>query len=254
MLSDKSRARDRMDPGVSTVLIAAIAAVGVGCVVVGCIAALAKRSRRRVQDRVQPRRSQPEGLAEVDDTRSLGDVQPASSGEGPLTWRRYHIPLPTTASSAERVLQFIEKHIRELSPSLLAEFEKTTGAERRFAIGDEYDITILGPWNGRVRIADVQDTSFTMETLEGHPEAGRITFRVRDTANGRLAEIESLARSRDGLVNVAYNVLGIGKAVQTQVWITFLQRLSGLMGGDASIDVTVETEKVSAAEPHDAIG
>jgi Domain of unknown function (DUF1990) len=246
---DKSRRRDRMDQGVSAVLIAAIAAVAVGCIV-----AWVQRSRRRVPYGEQPRRREHASSAQVTEVRAHGDVQPASSGEGPLTWRRYHIPLPAMASSAERVLQFIQLHIRELSPSLLAEFEKTTGSDRHFAVGDEYDITILGPWNGRVRVADLQDSSFTLETLDGHPEAGRITFRVRDTADGRLAEIESLARSRDGLVNVAYNVLGVGKAVQAQVWITFLQRLSGLMGGDASIDVIVETEQVSAPEPDVAIG
>ena len=112
---------------------------------------------------------------------------------------------------------------------------------------DEYDITMLGPWNGKVRVTESTLDHFTLVTLDGHPEAGHITFRVvtdDDTPDTIRVQIESWARARDAVVHAAYATLGIGKQIQTEVWITFLQRLSTLAGMHTTPEVQLTTEQL----------
>ncbi len=176
------------------------------------------------------------------------DLQHEASGVGELTHRRYRVEVPRSSFTSETLIHEIEQRMRELTPSALAAFEKSTGSSVRMAVGDEYDITMLGPWNGRVRIAEVTDSSFTLVTLDGHPEAGHITFSVNavsarpDTFD---VVVESWARARDKTVQVAYDTLSIGRRVQTEVWVTFLQRVAELTGSDVVPPVTIDSESLA---------
>jgi len=181
-------------------------------------------------------------------TRS--DTQSASDGSGPLVHRRYEVELPDRAVSRDIVLRLMQLHLTELAPAVLATFEKSEGIDEVFRVGDEYEITMLGPWNGAVRVAEMTTDGFTLVTLDGHPEAGHITFTVREDATSRGAlqvRIESWARSRNSLVAAAYGTLGIGKQVQTEVWITFLQRLAVLAGVSTRPEVHITTESLADA-------
>lgn len=175
------------------------------------------------------------------------DAQATSDGTGPLVHRRYEIELPDRAVTRDIVLRLMQLHLTELAPAALANFEKSEGSDEVFRVGDEYEITMLGPWNGAVRVAEMTPSSFTLVTLDGHPEAGHISFSVEDDAAsfGTLrVRIESWARSRDALVAAAYGTLGIGKQVQTEVWITFLQRLAVLTGVTTRPEVRITTESL----------
>ena len=177
------------------------------------------------------------------------DLQTVHAGTGSVFHRRYAIELPGTPHRAADVMRLLEQHFAELAPSILAQFEKTTGAGQSIRVGDEYEISMLGPWNGRVRAVEVSDTAFTLATLDGHPEAGHITFSVtgdRESTTPLRIEIESWARARSTLVATAYDTLGIGKQVQTEAWITFLQRLAALAGvsGTPEVHITDEIEPV----------
>ena len=137
--------------------------------------------------------------------------------------------------------------------SILAHFEKTSGSDKMLRDGDEFDIRMLGPWNGMVRVCETSDVAFTLATLEGHPEAGHITFSVDEIGAGDVrVHIESWARARDSVVAAAYGALGIGKQVQTEVWITFLQRLSVLAGMREKPEVQITTERLPLTEADDA--
>jgi hypothetical protein len=178
------------------------------------------------------------------------DTQPASDGSGPLIHRCYEIELPDRAVSPDIVLRLMQLHLTELAPAALANFEKSEGSDEVFRLDDEYEITMLGPWNGAVRVAEMTRDSFTLVTLDGHPEAGHITFTVRENTKSQgnlLVRIESWARARDALVAVAYSALNVGKQVQTEVWITFLQRLAVLAGVTTRPEVRITTE--SLADP-----
>jgi len=212
-----------------------------------------QRAAPRAERSTATKRDAPEHVTRDAERLERGpDTQTSDEGAGPLLHRRYEIELPDRAMSSDKVLQLMQLHLTELTPAALAEFEKSSGSDNVFGVGDEYEITMLGPWNGAVRVSEVTRNSFTLVTLEGHPEAGHITFSVEDgtISHGLIrARIESWARSRDGLVAAAYDTLKIGKQVQTEVWITFLQRLAELAGVSTRPEVRITTE--SHDEPKD---
>lgn len=180
-------------------------------------------------------------------------VQPAAEGAGPFTERRYYIDIAHPKLGASELMHRVQASPEDFSPDMLANFEKEKGQQRRLQVGDEYHIKILGPWNGSVRVAEVSDRHFVLHTLEGHPEAGRIRFAVREMPEhpGTLRfEIRSEARSRDGLVAFTYTTLGIGKQVQEQTWVTFCQRVAEISGGEALGPVHVHTTEHDGSGQH----
>ena len=172
------------------------------------------------------------------------DTQTASTGADNLLERRYWVEFQRPSLSGRELMDDIKVNIEEYAPGLLAEFEKTVGEPRTLRVGDQFGIRILGPWNGDVRVTAVADTSFTFETLEGHPEAGTICFSLtphEHFADAWHFEIRSLAASRDGLVAFTYDTLGVGKKMQQTTWVTFCQRVLEKSGGEALGDIQVRT-------------
>ena len=164
---------------------------------------------------------------------STEDVQLEGEGFGKLLGRHYALRL-RSALEPSVLMDRIKRNLSALSPDELASFEKTNGSAWSLKLGDEFDIQILGPWNGSVRVIEVRPDAFSFVTLRGHPEAGRIRFAVSKAAVGELrATITSWARSRDGVVDLGYDKLGLGKGLQTTTWRTFLERVATL--GDAEM-------------------
>jgi len=206
----------------------------------------APRSERRSARRM-PRHGNAAAETSPPATNAGGDDrQHASSGAGALIHRQYEITLRGAKRDAASLFRLMQAHITELAPAALADFVKSDGAVN-VAVDDEYDITMLGPWNGRVRVSAVTPNSLTLVTLDGHPEAGTITFSVHVGAapGEQRVLIESWARSRDTLVEAAYSTLGVGQQVQTEVWITFLQRFSALAGVTKTPRVRITTEEIT---------
>jgi hypothetical protein len=176
-------------------------------------------------------------------------VQLTDDGHGVLFHRRYRLEIDKPRLRHKALMNRVKADIGAFSPRLLADFRKTKGHKRSMRVGDEYHISILGPWNGSVRVAEVTPTSFTFVTLEGHPEAGQITFAVMPVATrpGAIAfEINSWARSRDMVVSFGYKDVGIGKELQKGAWTTFCQRVAEVSGGTAVGEVEVTTEEIDA--------
>jgi hypothetical protein len=170
--------------------------------------------------------------------------QPVSTGSGPLLERRYFIDVARPRHSPAQLMAEVRADVPRFSPDVLANFEKKDNPDSPIKVGDEFDISILGPWDGRVRVTDVSPTSFEFITLEGHPEAGRIRFEAHylDEQPGVLRfEIRSWARSRDGLVAFAYDTIGGGKLMQQATWVEFCQRVAAACGGQVLGQVVVET-------------
>lgn len=179
-------------------------------------------------------------------TRGGKRVQLPGDGHGPLFHRRYAVEFTSAGLGAEELMARVKAELADFSPSMLAKFEKCKGDPAVMREGDEYDITILGPWNGRVRVVEVTPTSFTFITLEGHPEAGEIMFTLEPLLRRRGAlrfEICSWARSRDMIVGLTYKEVGVGKEVQKNAWVTFCERVVEASGGRRLGEVSVVTEE-----------
>ena len=170
--------------------------------------------------------------------------QPAATGSGPWLERRYFIDVARPRLTPPQLMAEVQGDVARFAPGLLADFTKKNGPDEGLRVGEEFHITILGPWNGCVRVTEVTPTRFGLITLEGHPEAGRIHFEAQfldESPDVLRFEIRSRARSRDGLVAFAYNTLGVGKRVQEATWVAFCRRVAAASGGHALADVTVET-------------
>lgn len=172
--------------------------------------------------------------------------QKISEGVGPIYHRVYSIALPVPFERARAAMRDLHSDPDRFSPQLLATFEKKSGEPTALQAGDEFQIHITGPWNGPVRVADVAPDSFRLLTLEGHLEAGEIRFRVKENGEkGSLFEIESLARSRDAIVDFVYDKLPIAKLAQTEMWSCFCKSFAehALGGTPVKSDVEILTER-----------
>lgn len=130
--------------------------------------------------------------------------------------------LPVDEKTAHLAMAKLQADPNLFSPQILAKFEKTQGTANILQKGDEFLIRITGPWNGPVRVEDVSHSSFKFVTLGGHLEAGEIRFKVSKVNESEsLFEIESLARSKDALVDFIYDKVPISKFCQTEMWTSF---------------------------------
>ena len=181
--------------------------------------------------------------------------QPAATGSGPWLERRYFIDVARPRHTPAQLMAEVKADVAAFAPEMLADFQKKEGAGPGLRVGEVFEITILGPWNGCVRVTEVGDTRFEFITLEGHPEAGRIHFEAHcldERPDVLRFEIRSRARSRDGLVAFAYDTLGVGKKVQEATWVEFCRRVAAASGGQALGAVTVETlTRTETAGPND---
>lgn len=173
-------------------------------------------------------------------------LQLPADGYGPLFHRRYQVDIDGPRLGPEELMGQIQRDLAAFAPSELADFKKVKGQPDRMQVGDEYHITILGPWDGSVAVADVEPASFTLVTLEGHPEAGEIRFRAQphpERGGALRFQILSWARSRDMVVGLSYNEGKLGKEVQKNAWISFCECVVGASGGRQVGQVEVVTEE-----------
>ncbi|PAP78748.1 hypothetical protein BSZ37_11015 [Rubrivirga marina] len=181
------------------------------------------------------------------------ELQPEEAGVGPRFHRRYEVDVERTTKSPEELMSCIGQDIQHYVPDEIATFEKTTGQEGRLAVGDEFDIHIRSPWDGPVRVVEVEPRRFTLATLDGHMEAGQIRFEAGDhpTEAGALRfSIESWARSRDGAVDFVYDGLGLAKKAQQGMWTFFCERVAEDCGQKME-EVRVLTEREETDDEDD---
>lgn len=183
-------------------------------------------------------------------TNAQPDKQTIEGGYGPAYHRIYSISFPVPKNLALEAMLNLQKDPNQFSPQMLATFEKVQGSPEKLAKGDEFTVHISGPWDGPVRVSEVTSEHFKLETLEGHLEAGEIHFRIEELEeNTSRFQIESLARSKDVIVDFIYDKLPLAKLVQTEMWCSFCKNFAdhalGISDADPKLisEVTVITER-----------
>ncbi|MGD9988991.1 DUF1990 family protein [Pseudonocardia sp.] len=174
-------------------------------------------------------------------------VQEAADGHGDLLHRRYTVRIAGSDLDARGLMADLVRDINEWFPTGVAVFRRTRGEAGTMRDGDEFLIRLPGPWDGPVRVVDVDDTGFRFATLRGHLEAGQIEFRARDDDDGLVMGIESWARPGDVVSRVLYDKLLAAKEIQLNLWTEVLLRITSHAGGRPVGGVTVRTRRVAAA-------
>ena len=176
------------------------------------------------------------------------DVQPAPSGSGPLYYRAYTVDVLNPALTARQMMARIQADPNAFAPDELAVYRKTKGKRGRMQVGDEFFIELTGPWDAPVRTIRVDDLSFTFATLEDHMEAGEIRFQIREHSGGWAFEIRSWARSRDAIVDFAYDKLKVAQWGQSEMWTLFSEAVARASGGQQKGDVVIRTERLPSED------
>lgn len=174
-------------------------------------------------------------------------VQYIRDGHGPLFVRRYTVNISNSVLSAEELFHKITTQIDDFSAGELAGFEKTVGDADRLVVGDEFLVRISGPWNGPVRVSQVTADSFSFVTLEDHLEAGEIQFSLRardDKPEVLQFRIQSVSRSKDAIVDIAYEKLKAAQIAQTSMWGFFCTKVVEFSGGEQVGDIEIATHEM----------
>jgi hypothetical protein len=183
----------------------------------------------------------------------LREVQLATEGAGPLLQRDYVVVLEGSTCTPEAVVEMIRSDFPRFSPAELADFSRPEGAVGPLAVGDTMHVRIRAVGDCGVMVTHREPRSLTLRTLEGHPEAGRITFGAyRDEAGRLVCRIRSRARQRNRRLFTGYLTVGIHG--QTRVWVTFLERLAAACGGRVLGEVITSTDEVEELPEDRGIG
>ena len=143
---------------------------------------------------------------------------PAARGAGPLLQRDYWAVLNDCALKPSAVMAHVKAHFGSLPPAALVAFTAPEGVSP----GATIDIVIKPGQRCAVRVVHESPQSVTLATLQGHPEAGRITFGCYRNADGGVVfHIRSRARSTTALKRLGF--LAIGDAMQTNTWTDFIR-------------------------------
>jgi Domain of unknown function (DUF1990) len=197
-------------------------------------------------------RDELEGNLEVDSPPPLppelerSEIQTPDDGVGPMFHRRYRVRIRGSELSADQLARAVAADPDSVAPSEFATFRKLSGPEDAMRVNDEYVVRMAGPWDGPVRVAQREGAMFRLATLEGHLEAGQIEFRAFEEDGLVVFEIESWARSKDGLTDLLYDRLRMSKEVQLHMWTSTLERVAELSGGRRSGGIEIHTRKVGA--------
>ena len=94
-----------------------------------------------------------------------------------------------------------------------------------------------------MRVIASDDTSFRFGTLRGQHEAGVIEFRVEQGKNELTFIIESWALSGDQAIRLLYDVLGIARILQAELWLRMCEQFVEVVCGRQIGPVQITTER-----------
>jgi hypothetical protein len=173
-------------------------------------------------------------------------LQLAEEGTGPLLERDYWCVIRDCRFSPRQIAATVRRHFAAFAPAELVVFRANGGDGLK--LGDEVDLRIAGAGGARVRVTHVSGQSFTLATLEGHPEAGRITFGSYRNRKGEvLFHIRSRARSKSRLRRAGF--LAAGEVMQTSTWSEFVNRVAVAFGNGVRGLIHAETRPCDEEPP-----
>lgn len=167
------------------------------------------------------------------------DFLPATHGAGPLLQRDYWAVLDGCRLTPSAVMVQVKSHFCSLPPASLVSFEAPDGLAPEATL----NIVIKPAQSCAVRVVHETPLSVTLATLQGHPEAGRITFGCYRSAEGDVIfHIRSRARSATTLKRIGF--LLVGDAMQTNTWADFIRNTAALVGAHIAGVIHADTQRV----------
>lgn len=163
-------------------------------------------------------------------------VSGAVQGFGQLWQRTYRVKLEGVQASPAEVVAAWKHHLPEYQPPANRFFPTVAGVEPGEIV--LIDATVSGlPVSTGVMVVYADDESFTLMTPQGHPESGWITFSAFQEGDATVAQVQSIARAFDPVMEVGFRFLG-GVSAQRQIWVHVLTSLAAHHGAtQAAVEV-----------------
>lgn len=178
-------------------------------------------------------------------------LTPAAQGKGPLLQRDYWAVFRACSLPASEVAQLVRERFVEFPPEELVVFRRADGRSGALDVDDELEITIRMSGTTAVRVVHTDANSMTLCTVEGHPEAGRITFGAYPNEHGDVIfHIRSRARSSSSMQYAGF--ITLGEAMQTNTWTDFIDCLAHTVADGIIGAIQVETQEIDDDESIDA--
>lgn len=172
-------------------------------------------------------------------------LQPATRGTGPLFQRDYWAVIRSCRFRPSEVMALVCLRFPELPPPDMVAFRRDGEPTEPLRVGDELDIHIRMSGACRVRVLHRDACSLTLGTLEGHPEAGRITFGAyRNHRHDVIMHIRSRARSSSLLTYLGFTAGG--DPMQTSTWTDFVNNVAITCGEGVIGYVRADTRRLPA--------
>lgn len=174
-------------------------------------------------------------------------LHPAGQGRGHLLQRDYWAVLDEPELGPRGIARTVFEHFERFAPPDVVRFHRPGGASGALHTGDELEVEIPLAGSFGVRVVHRSSLSITLGTLEGHPEAGRITFGVYPNADGE-AVFHIRSRARSGSPRFALGFPAAGEPMQTNAWTGFIDRVAAVVARGVRDVIHVETKRVQETD------
>jgi hypothetical protein len=176
-------------------------------------------------------------------SRLLEGLIRASEGHGPLLQRDYWAVIQDSRLAPKELAERVARDFCAFAPEDLVRFSRCDESADPLEPGDEMDVVIRVAGPCRVRVLHRDENSITLGTLEGHPEAGRITFgSYRNDRGDVIFHIRSRARSSSRIKYAGF--LAAGEPMQTSTWGDFVDRVAHTVGEGVLGVIHAETQRI----------
>lgn len=159
-------------------------------------------------------------------------------GFGKLWRKRYWVRLPGSDVTPSELVAVWKDRYTEFWPKGSRLYQPPDGLEE----GDvaPADLAMIGGTRvgTGIVVIEVNDTSFTFATLQGHTLAGTITFAGREDNGATVAQVEVMMRASDPLYEIGMP-LG-GHHHENRFWQSSLSALAKHFGVDADPEMSME--------------
>lgn len=189
--------------------------------------------------------------AETDDGGLVRLLSP-QDGAGPLLQRDYWAAIRRCGCSPAELMELVARRFEAFAPRELVVFRRSGAQGEPLEVGQELAVHITDTGTFRVRVLHRDAQSLTLGTLEGHPEAGRITFGAyRNERGDVLFHIRSRARASSPLRYLGFRFAG--EPMQTNTWTDFVNSVAWTVGEGVIGLVHAETCTLPEEEDEEAL-
>ena len=163
----------------------------------------------------------PEGAMNknVNNRRVIGPLQ----GFGPLWEKQYLLNVNTTTAKPSEIITVLKQHFPEFQPPINRFYPLKQGITPGAIVLID-SRTPGGIVSTGVLVLYADDTSFSLMTPQGHPEAGWVTFTAKQKKQSVEVKIRGVASASDPFYEMAFRVAG--SKLQERIWTHVLSSLA----------------------------